>query len=158
MDPDDRVLVAVINRQRDLEAARQGWYRIPAARYVWRDVEYLAFFLSRAFGDDNGAVRWAAPVRGLELARRRDLLPDEAGHRRADEVYYRVAIGPLEPIGPIPNTRRRPVVFTHTTGALLLSAASIGDLYGGADYAVTRLYRRSKETDVMYYRRNNSDF
>lgn len=158
MDPDDRVLVAVINRQRDLEAARQGWYRIPAARCTWRDVEYLAFFLSRAFGDDNGAIRWIAPVRGLELARRRDLLPDEPGHRRADAIYYRVAIGPLEAIGPIPNAQRRPVAFIYTTGARLLSATSIADLYGGADYRVTRLHQRSEKTYVLHYRRNDSDF
>lgn len=158
MYPEDRVLVAVINRRRDLEAARQGWYRIPAARYVWRDAEYLAFFLSRAFGADNGAVRWIAPVRGVELARRRDLLPDEADHRRADDIYYRIAIGPLQAIAPIPNARRRPITFIHTTGGLLSAASSISELYSGADYAVTRIYKGSKETYVMYYRRDDSDF
>ena len=160
MYPEDRVLVGVIRRQRDLRLAREeGWYRIPVAHWP-RDVdcEIVAFFLSRAFGADNGAVRWIAPVRGVELARRRDLLPDEADHRRADDIYYRIAIGPLQAIAPIPNARRRPITFIHTTGGLLSAAASISELYSGADYAVTRIYKGSKETYVMYYRRDDSDF
>src|SRR5690606_29399689 len=112
--PEDSVLVGVINRKRDLVYARDyHWYRIPQARMP-RGVtaDYLAFFLSRSFGDRNGAVHFYAERRGLELVRRRDLLPNEADNARADEVYYRVALSDLEPkTPPVVNTTKRTISF-----------------------------------------------
>lgn len=162
MFPEDRVLVAVINRRRDLAAARQGWYRIPTARHTWREVEYLAFFLSRAFGPDNGAVRWVAPVRGWELARRRDLLPAEADHPRADAIYFRIALGPLTGVDPpIVNGgaggRARTITFIYTTGAAFTAAHTIRDLSGAGDYAVTRVYQGAT-FHAADYRRGDPDF
>lgn len=164
MYPEDRVLVGVINRRRDLTYARQGWYRIPAGRYVWREAEYLAFFLSRAFGDQNGAVRWVAAVRGWELTRRRDLLPAEADHPRADDPYYRIAIGELAAVQPpILNARGRTVAFIHTTGAAFSGAQSLADLSGHNEYAVTRIYRRDtphghRAPFILDHRRGDRDF
>jgi hypothetical protein len=44
-------------------------------------------FFTKAFGEEKWSIRWYAPVRGHELVRRRDLLPDEA--------YYKLQLGPL---------------------------------------------------------------
>jgi hypothetical protein len=70
------VLVAVINKPRDLEIARLlGWYRIPlrtAPKVI--AVDYLAFYQTGAFGDDKWRIRFIAPVRGHELTTRADLL------------------------------------------------------------------------------------
>ena len=58
MYPDDRVLVAVMNRPQDLQIAReQGWYRVPAARAA-RGIffEYVAFYLTAAFEE-----KWSIP-------------------------------------------------------------------------------------------------
>ena len=43
-------------------------------------------------------LRWLAPVRGYRLVRRRELLPDEPTHPRAEDRYYRVDVGPLAPL------------------------------------------------------------
>jgi hypothetical protein len=74
-------------------------------------------------------------VRGYELAYRRDLLPDEPDHPRADEPYFKVQIGPLirrEP--PIPSLRWRRITFITTTWDRFNDAEEINDLYAsGAD-------------------------
>ncbi len=143
MEPEDRVLVGVINRKRDLVAARdEHWYRIPRAR-LSRGVyfEYLAFFLSGAFGADNGSVRYYAERNGFELAYRRDLLPKEATHRRANEIYYRIGIGPLlEKLPPVRNSTKRSVSFIYTTWDRFVGAREVSDFYSKDDYYVDRIF------------------
>lgn len=144
MYPEDRVLIGVINRKRDfvrLEAER--WYRIPQARMPdGVGTEYLGFFLSgKVFKAQSGGVHYYARVNGVELARRRDLLPDEADHPRADDVYYRLALGPLQTkTPPILNPTRRVVAFIFTTGDRFSTATQISDLYSDADHLVDRVY------------------
>jgi hypothetical protein len=143
MLPEDSVLVGVINRKRDLVFARdQHWYRIPQERMP-RGVtaDYLAFFLSRAFGDRSGAIHFYAERRGLELRYRRDLLPNEPDHKRADAVYYRVALGDLQPKDPpIINDTKRTISFIYTTWDRFIHARTIADLYSENDYYVDRIY------------------
>mgnify|MGYP005839922625 CR=1 FL=1 len=130
MDADDRVLVGVIKRKRDAQiAASERWYRIPYARMPYGvESEVLAFFHA-------GAVRWYALVRGVELAYRRELLPDERDHPRSDEMYYRVALGGwFERTPPIPNDGRR-FAFIHTTWDRFAAAQTLADLTrSGADF------------------------
>lgn len=151
MYPEDRVLVGVINRKRDLVAARdEHWYRIPQARMDRRvNAEYLGFFLSRGFGKLNGAVQYYAERRGLELATRADLLPDEASHKRAGEVYYKVSLGELVPKQPpIENPTRRPISFIFTTWDRFIHARVIRDLYSDNDYFVDRIYHALHDSGV----------
>ncbi|RME42160.1 MAG: UV DNA damage repair endonuclease UvsE [Chloroflexi bacterium] len=127
-----RVLVAVVNNPRDLEIAQeQGWYRIPlkrAPRQVAAD--FLALYQTAAFSDEKWAVNYFAPVRRYHIVRRRDLLPDEADHPRADDLYYKVEIDPLERLpAPIPSRRLRRITFIATTLERLLSAEEINDLW-----------------------------
>lgn len=151
MLPEDSVLVGVINRKRDLVYARDyHWYRIPQARMP-RGVtaDYLAFFLSRSFGERNGAVHFYAERRGLELVRRRDLLPNEADNARADEVYYRVALSDLEPkTPPVVNTTKRTISFIYTTWDRFVHARTIADLYNEDDRFVDRLFYALHEHGV----------
>ena len=131
-DPLDRVLVCVLNRRRDFEQVRDGrWYRILRAEMPdGVHAEILAFFFSRAFGDLNGAIHCYAAVTGIELAYRDWLLPDEAGHPRADAEYYRVATGPLQrKHPPIANVEKRPIAFIRTTWQRFEIARAVGDLY-----------------------------
>lgn len=143
MYPEDRVLVGVINRKVDLDHARfDHWYRIPHGRAAKGiHAEYLAFYLSRAFGDQNGAVHYYARRTGHELVRRRDLLPGEANHPRADSLYYKIQLGELrQKIPPIQNPSRRPVAFIYTTWDRFVAAQQISDLYSEADYFVDRVF------------------
>src|SRR5579859_8168109 len=120
MYADDRVPVGVINRRRDLALLHeQLWYRIPIfSAPLCVDMEYVAFYLSRAFVNQslNGAIHFFARRTGFELARRCDLLPNEADHPRADALYFKFQIRTIEcKIPPITNPMRRPISFIYTT-------------------------------------------
>jgi hypothetical protein len=141
--PEDRVLVGVIKRKIDLDMAqRDHWYRIPQGRASKGiHAEYIAFFLSHAFKDLNGGIHYYAERTGVELARRRDLLPQEAGHPRADALYYKVQLGELcrkDP--PILNPTRRRFAFIYTTGDRFVEARVLADLYSRADHFVDRVF------------------
>src|SRR5512147_1433752 len=134
MQPDSSVLVAVMNSPRDLALAReQRWYRIPqktAPKFFPPD--FVAFYCTKSFGVDAFSVRWYAQVRGHELLARRELLPAEAQHPRAGELYYKLQLGPLlELPHPIPSKRWRRLTFVLTTGERLFSAWEINDLILG---------------------------
>jgi hypothetical protein len=138
MHPEDRVLVAVMNNRRDFDRVRdEGWYRIPAKRapQTAPHSEYVAFYFTKAFGEERWAIHWYAPVRGHELARRRDLLPDEPDHPRADQAYYVLQLGPLERLEPpIISLRWRRITFIETTWDRFQMAQEINELYAsGAD-------------------------
>jgi hypothetical protein len=127
----DLVLVALMPSVRDLEIARVlGWYRIPlvSAPKTLR-VDWIAFYLTAAFGEERWSVRYVAPVRGYELVRRIDLLQDEPDHPRAREPYYKVQLGPLQTLSrPIPSSSWRRFLFLYTIGRLLLSAKDLREL------------------------------
>lgn len=127
-----RVLVAVMNDRRDFDIARdEGWYRIPLKRAPNRvAADYLAFYQTKAFGDEGWAVNYYAPTRRYRLLTRAELLPEEADHPRAVEPYYKVEIGPLQRLPrPIPSKRLRRITFIPTTLERLLRAEEINDLW-----------------------------
>lgn len=135
---EDRVLVAIMNDPHDFETARdEGWYRIPAchAPPSLTEASLLAFYFTKAFGDEKWAIHWYAAIRGHELVRRRDLLPDEPDHPRADEPYYKLQLGPLLRLErPIPSLRWRRISFIETSWDRFMDAEEINDLYvSGAD-------------------------
>ncbi len=141
--PEDRVLVGVINRKRDFEKAqREHWYRVPQGRAVKGiHAEYVAFYFSRAFKELNGGIHYYARRTGLELARRCDLLPEEASHPRADQVYHKLQLAQLRRKDPpVLNPTRRSVVFIYTTWDRFKVARVNADLYSKADHFVDRVF------------------
>ncbi len=129
--PEDIVLVAILPSRRDLEIARVlGWYRIPvrsAPKTV--DVDWIAFYLTSAFGDEKWAVRYIAPVNGYELVSRRDLLSDELDHPNTDEPYIKVQIGGLYRLPrSIAAGEWKRFTFLYTTGEKLEQARCLSDL------------------------------
>ncbi len=151
MYPEDRVLVGVINRRRDFELARrEHWYRIPqdrAPRSI--DAEYIAFYFSRSFKAQNGGVHYYAPRTGHELVRRRDLLPGEPQHKRADKLYYKIQLGEIrQKVPPILNPNRRPIAFIFTTWDRFVNAATIADLFSQSDWFVERVRQALQEIGI----------
>ncbi len=148
MHAEDRVLVAVMNRPRDFEIAReQGWYRVPQSR-ASRGVffEYVAFYFTSAFGDLGWAIHYYARRLGHELVTRRDLFPGEPDHPRADEPYYKLQIGPPEKREPpIVSLRWRRVTFIHTTWDRFEAATEINDLFAEGGEFVDRLYHALRD-------------
>jgi hypothetical protein len=131
-DDQARVLVCVVTQPADLERARcAGWYRIPQAHAPrGMAANYLAFYQTAAFGEERWAIRWFAPVQAVTLVRRIDLLPEDPGHRRALELYYRYALGPLELLPTVvPSRRLRRIAFIATTLAQLRAARDVVDLW-----------------------------
>ncbi len=148
MHPEDRVLVAVMSRPHDFEMARdEGWYRVPekqATPGVF--FEYVAFYFTAAFGEQRWAVHYYARLLGHELVTRRDLLPGEPDHPRAEEPYYKLQLGPLqkrEP--PIVSQRWRRITFIHTTWDRFQAAEEINDLFIEGGEFVDRLYHALRE-------------
>ncbi|MFN8473603.1 MAG: hypothetical protein U0822_15545 [Anaerolineae bacterium] len=129
--PDTPILVAVVTRPADLGRAGEGWYRLPVAHAPPRlGCEALAFYQTGAFGPDGHAVRVWAAVRRVSIARRRDILPDEPRHPRADALYYRFELGPLTALArPVPARRLRRVTFIPTTWQRLVEAQDVADLW-----------------------------
>ena len=138
--PEDRVLVAAITRRKDLRLARDSrWYRIPRLRMPEGvATEYLAFFTSaRVAGRERGGIYWYARLGGVELQRRRDLLPEES--LRADELYYRLQLGDwCTRAQPVLNPEGRVFAFLHSTWDRFCQATRISDLTSRAPGYVRR--------------------
>ena len=151
MYPEDRVLVAYVPRPSDFDLIRrEGWYRIPQrSAPKGLHAEYIAFYFGAAFGEEKYAIHYYARNAGHELARRRDLLPDEAGHPRADDIYYKVQLGPLQRLAqPIVSLRWRRLTFVHTTWDRFQDATEINDLFIEGGPYVDRLYATLKERGI----------
>jgi len=131
-DPSALILVGIVPGRKDLEIARLlGWYRIPlrfAPKIV--NVDVVAFYQASAFGRDHQwRIESFAPVRGVELTTRQELLKDEPAHPRANEEYYKLELGPLQLMGrPILAGRWKRVTFLYTTGELFYRANILNDL------------------------------
>lgn len=124
-------LVVVVTSAADLARAAAGWYRVPVAHAPPRlGAEVVALYQTQRCGPDGGQVRWWAPLRRVQLARRCDLIPDEAAHPRADALYWRLDLGALRPLArPVPARRLRRVAFIATTWGRLTDAADLADLF-----------------------------
>jgi hypothetical protein len=131
-DPSALILIGILPGRKDLEIARLlGWYRIPlrfAPKIV--NVDVVAFYQTSAFGRDHQwRIESFAPVRGVELTTRRELLKDEPTHPRANEEYYKLELGSLQLISkPILAGKWKRVTFLYTTGELFYRAKTINDL------------------------------
>ena len=151
MHPEDRVLVAVMNRPDDFEIARdQRWYRLPESK-AGRGAffEYVAFYFTAGFGQEKWAIHHYARNLGHELLTRRELLPHEPDHPRAAEPYYKLQLGPLQRrVPPIPSQRWRRIAFIYTTWDRFQAAEEINDLYAEGGEFVDRLYHALRESGL----------
>jgi hypothetical protein len=145
------VLVVVVNDPADLARARdEGWYRIPLDRAPRRiAAEYLAFYQTGAFAEEERwRVHWLAPIREYRIASRRELIPDEPDHPRADQRYYKVTLGALLPLPrPVLSRRLRRITFIPTTLGRLMQAEEINDLWIKSS-AQERLWAALKQADL----------
>ncbi len=152
MYPEDRVLVAYVPQPADFEIVKQaGWYRIPQKHAPkGLHAEYFAFYFGRRFGTEKWAIHYYAPQLGHELTTRLALVPDEPNHPRAQEMYYKVQLGPLQKLAqPIVSLRWRRVTFLHTTWDRFLDATEINDLFVDGEPYVDRIYATLKERGIQ---------
>jgi hypothetical protein len=151
MYPEDRVLVAYLPTPADLRlVVEEGWYRIPqAVAPKGLYAEYFAFYLGSAFGSEKWAIHQFARRLGHELLLRRNLFPEESDHPRADQLYYKVQLGPLQKLPrPIISLHWRRVTFIHTTWDRLATAVEINDLLLEGDAYVDRAFTILREGET----------
>lgn len=159
MYPEDRVLIAYVPNPTDFTIIQQEqWYRIPqqhAPKGLY--AEYLAFYFGRRFGSQKWAIHYYAPRLGHELVQRRMLLPDQPDHPRAENLYYKVQLGPLQKLtNPIVSLRWRRITFLHTTWDRFQDATEINDLFVEGGAYVDRLHATLKERHVQTDRNDYS--
>lgn len=149
--PDDRVLVAVMNNLEDWRRVQdEHWYRIPVkhAPEAMPHIDWIAFYFTKAFGEDKWAIHYYARVQGHELLTRTDLIPSEPDHKRANNWYYKLELGPLQhKIPPIVSHNWRRITFIVTTGDRFEAAEEISDLFEDKSPA-GRLYVKLKEMGI----------
>lgn len=125
-------LVVVVNSALDWRRVQEEhWYRIPLRRAPRQaGAAFLAFYHTGIFEEERWSIYWYAPVRSVQILPRHILIPDEPAHPRAQELYLRYDLGPLEELpAPIPSRRLRRIVFIPTTLERLLSARDISQLW-----------------------------
>ena len=128
---DERVLVGVLKRKRDLAILRrEHWYRMPVRKAPKRKFGYVAFYEPARFGKSGKRIRYYARVARYAVGKRRDLLPDEPHHPRADEDYKKILVGRLMELPrSIVNVPPRRVSFGFVTLKDLLAVKNILALY-----------------------------
>jgi very-short-patch-repair endonuclease len=128
-------LIALLKYENDLEIAlKQKWYRIPVktAPKMVRDerLKYLALYQPKAFKENAFQIRWVGEVRDISIVKRKELLPEETGHPRSEEDYYRIELTELHPLShPIISQRKRRMLFITTTFGRFQQAHEINDLF-----------------------------
>lgn len=146
------VLVAVVPRKKDWKILEEKhWYRIPvkSAPENVTQLQYLAFYQPKIFGDEKWSVNYYAKVKDLCIVKRIELLPDEPKHVRAMDDYYKFTIEELRKLPhPIPSKKWRRIVFIPTTLSKLIGAQEINDLYHTSPIE-ERLYMTMKQYAIM---------
>jgi very-short-patch-repair endonuclease len=130
------VLVAIINKPLDFAILHEeGWYRIPVSSVEkwlkdrWPP-HWLAFYQTKAFGEQAHAVHYFAEVIQIRKVFRWQLFPNDPHDERSRRLYYQLFVKSLQPLPqPIYSRRARRIVFIPTTLDKLLGAAEINDLY-----------------------------
>ncbi len=134
-EPPNTALVAVVPSRRDWDLVRAlGWYRLPVrkAPAMVKDgsITHIAFYFPSVFGEEKQSIRWYAPVEGITVKKRVELIPLEPTHRNADEEYYVLACPGLRQLpNPIYSRKPRRLLFVPTTLPKLLTAPEINFLF-----------------------------
>jgi very-short-patch-repair endonuclease len=157
------VLVAIIKDERDFALARdQHWYRIPVTsvekwlRGRWPP-QWLAFYQTKAFGEEAYAVIHYARVLDRRQAYRRELFPDQPADERSHRLYWQLILGPLQHLPrPILSRRYRRITFIPTTWAKFIHAVEINDLSDESSLE-DRLWAELKRAQIVAERQEFVD-
>lgn len=144
-------LVAIVTSKKDWDIiVNKHWYRIPVASapQILKKAKYLAFYQTKAFGEQKYSVNYYTPIKKLEIVKRIDLLPDETNHIRTNDDYYKITIGDLIKLSkPIPSLRWRRITFIPTTLSRLFTATEINDLWC-TSFIEDKLYNAIKKEEI----------
>lgn len=124
-------MVAVLKSKRDFDLLiKESWYRIPVSHLPARIFKYLAFYQPVSFGNRGKRIVYYAKVLNYRIAKRKNLLPKEAVHPRAENFYLKIRIGKIKKLPhPVKNIIPRRISFGFTTLGRLLKSKNILELY-----------------------------
>ncbi|TAE24731.1 MAG: DUF559 domain-containing protein [Candidatus Kapaibacterium sp.] len=155
--PHKNTLIGMIREKKDmLIAQKQGWYRIPvkSAPKIVRSnsMTTLAFYQTKAFGEDKYTVRYWGEVQNIQEKKRIEILPEEPAHPKAKEVYHVIQLTAVQElqqpiVSPIP--RRNP--FIETTRERLFAAREFNELFCGSPIE-ERLWKALYDEGIPAYR------
>ena len=148
MFPDDRVLIVYMPSPADwCRVLEENWYRIPYNKAPQGfQAEYYAFYFGKKFGDQKYGIHFFAPLKGHELVRRVDLLPDETDHPRAEDWYYKIQLDHVRELPrPILSQRWRRLTFAHTTWDRFCTAREVSDLFVNSPHLSNRIETTLRE-------------
>jgi very-short-patch-repair endonuclease len=115
------VLVALVRQTSDWHLIQNGgFYRIPvrSAPVMIREgtIEYLAFYFPKPFGDHAYKVEWYGKVNHLRIVSRKEAVPTQPNHPKAETQYYVIGIEKCIQLSePFESTRPRRLLFIPTT-------------------------------------------
>lgn len=144
------VLVAIIPNKRDFKIlTNQLWYRIPVKSAPKKfQFDYIAFYLPKVFGEEKWQIKYYAEVKDITIVKRKELLPDEPLHPRANEPYFKVNLTSLKELSnPIKSNRGRRIVFIRTTWEKLRTAKEINDLFNTSKLE-EKLYQAMRKEQI----------
>jgi very-short-patch-repair endonuclease len=126
------VLVAIVNREKDLKIAlNRHWYRIPVKYAPKKEANFLSLYQTSVFNDNGKSINLYAPIKEYSLTYRRNLLPEEKDHPRVGELYQKLTLGPIRQTPRrIKNKTGLRVNFGFTTLKKLLQAKDLCELFG----------------------------
>lgn len=118
--PDTVITIAIIKHARDwqrLQATHQ--YHLPIAQLGRiSQSPWLAFYMPKWHHEHPHCITHIAQIAALALMTRRDYLPDEHQHPRADNHYVVVTLKALYALdAPLPSQRWRRISIHQTTWA-----------------------------------------
>ncbi|EAY31834.1 hypothetical protein [Microscilla marina] len=135
MDNYKDTLVVLMNNQADFDIAKtQGWYRIPVRHtpsiVKEGQLKFIAFYFTKAFGNDKYTIKWFAEVNDIGLAKRTELFPDETPNSKTKKQYYKISFSaPNVLYRPIVSARPRRLLFVPTTSYKLFNALEFNDIF-----------------------------
>ncbi len=132
---------------------QQQWYRVPVSsvnkwlKNKWPP-QWIAFYHTRAFGQDRYTIRYYAKVKRIREMTRGKLFPREPENQKTSLLYYKISIDELQKLPrPIVSRRRRRIIFIPTTYEKFNLAEEINDLYQGS-LLEELLWRELKKHDI----------
>ncbi|MGC9367207.1 MAG: endonuclease domain-containing protein [bacterium] len=149
--PEPDVLIAILKFVEDLEILfKRGWYRIPvktAPPHLHKFL-YLAFYQPRCFGEHKWRIRYYGKISDISITKRKDLLPRQPDHPRAEQDYYKIRLADLrEKHPPLISFRGRRIVFIPTTIEKLLKAEEINHCFHNSPLE-DKLWEKLKQQDI----------
>ncbi|PKM99403.1 MAG: hypothetical protein CVU78_06515 [Elusimicrobia bacterium HGW-Elusimicrobia-2] len=125
------VLVCVLKTKRDKEILlEEKWYRIPLEHAPRRKPKFLAFYQPAVFKDSGEKIELYGHIKYWRLKKRKEILPGEKNHPRADKLYLQFFLGRISKLRkPVLNSGRVRISFGFTSLPKLRRAGNIRGLF-----------------------------